>query len=120
MCLLSNTIKLSINGFSPGSASPFFVLGETTRMGEKTLQEAAFNHQVDLKNEEYRARSIDSSLGAQIDSAKYNARAAGFRMFSNALSMGLRGYSIYTAARRTGGLGGLTFGDGFGLSNLAG
>ena len=111
---------LSINGFSPGSASPYFILGETTRMGEKALQEAAFNHQVDMKNEEYRARSIDNTLGMQIDTAKYNARAAGFKMFSNALSMGLRGYSIYTTAKKTGKVGDLTFGDGFGLSNLAG
>lgn len=111
--------SLAVNGFAPGSASPYFILGETTRMGEKSLQEAAFNHQVDLKNEEFRAKSIDNSLGMQLNSAKYNARAAGFKMFTRALSAGIKGYSLWSGENNLNKKGSssndLTFSAGFGI-----
>ena len=107
---------LSINGFSPGSASPYFILGETTRMGEKSLQQAAFNHQVDMKNEEFRAKGIENSLNSDLTNAKYRARVAGFNMFSTAFGSAIRGYSIYSMASNTNNLNaGLGFGLGTGV-----
>lgn len=73
------------SGAAPGSASPYFVIGEINRMGKKELQRAAFNYQVDLKNEEFRARGILNSLDSEMINARYNANRAGLGMFTSAI-----------------------------------
>lgn len=73
------------SGAAPGSASPYFVIGEINRMGKKELQRAAFNHQVDLKNEEFRARGILNSLDSEMINARYNAKRAGLGIFTSAI-----------------------------------
>ncbi len=73
------------SGAAPGSASPYFVIGEINRMGEKELQRAAFNYQVDLKNEEFRARGVLNSLDSEMINARYNAKRAGIGIFTSAI-----------------------------------
>lgn len=69
------------SGASPGSASPFFTFGEINRMGEMELQRAAFNHDVDLRNEEFKSKSIQQSLDSDLINARYRSKAAGLKMF---------------------------------------
>ena len=86
------------SGAAPGSASPYFVIGEINRMGNKELQRAAFNHQVDLKNEEFRAKGILNSLDADMINARYNARKAGLGIFTSAID----GISAFNGMFRNG------------------
>ena len=84
--------SLAMNGANASSASPYFVLGETQRMGSKALQELAFNHQVALKNEEFRSRSVLNTLDTQISNTKYMIKAERFQeratMIGNLFSIG--------------------------------
>lgn len=73
------------SGAAPGSASPYFVIGEINRMGNKELQRAVFNYQVDLKNEEFRAKGVLNSLDSEMINARYNAKKAGLGIFSSVI-----------------------------------
>ena len=73
-------------GAAPGSASPFFVLGDISYMGAQRLQEAKFNRDVDLKNEDFRAKGAINDLDSQSYNARYQIKKAGLATFSDVLS----------------------------------
>ena len=83
--LARQQVVFAANGVSPGGASPLFVLGSIQRMGDKQLQEAAFNHMVDMRNEEFRARGVMNGLNSQLTNARYNAKAAGMSMWDGGI-----------------------------------
>lgn len=104
-------------GSAPGSASPYFVLGDIYKMGKQRLQEAEFNYSVDLKNEQFRARGIDNSLSREYANARANSRAEGFKMWNGifdtvstlggiaSYAFGQRDSSYYTEALNRQGMG---------------
>ncbi len=79
-------IAFASSGASPGSASPYFVMGNINRMGDKALQQAAFNHSVNMKNEEFRTKGMLNTLNSQKMSAKANASAEKFNMWGSVFS----------------------------------
>jgi len=83
--LARQMLAFASSGAAPGSASPYFVIGDINRMGDKELQRAAFNYNVDIKNEEFRAKGILNSLDSEMINARYNAKKAGLGMFTSAI-----------------------------------
>ncbi len=86
------------SGAAPGSASPYFVIGDINKMGVKELQRAAFNHQVDMKNEKFRAKGVLNSLDSDLINSRYNEKRAGLGMFNSAID----GISAFSGMFRNG------------------
>lgn len=91
-------IAFAHSGADPSKSSPYMVFGETLRMGTKRLQEAYFNYNVDLKNEEFRAKGVLNSLDSEAINARYNARRASLGMFQ----AGIDGLSYFGSMFRNG------------------
>lgn len=103
--------SLMASSSAPGSASPYFILGETQAMGNKQLQELNFNYQVAMKNEDFRSRSVLNTLDSQISNTKYMIKAERAQerasILGNIIGLGGAAWGLWKSSSLFGSPGGI-------------